>query len=83
MRPVRQGSEQAVFWACPVCNEIVAVTHQDGGTLRGAANAALFANHHTMKAPITVSPKLLSPEEKRDRWVEIWASVEFATGSAE
>ena len=71
---LKQGSEQAKFWQCTSCQQIVAVSCEIAGNLKGTVNANLFAQSHKLKTPVVVSPKLLSPEQKRDRWAKAWLS---------
>ena len=74
-----QGSEQAIFWQCKSCHELIVVTYEFEGGLKGAVNASLFAKIIKLQQSIPVSPKLLSPEEKLERWREAWMTVRFAT----
>lgn len=71
---LKQGSEQAKFWQCTSCQQIVAVSCEIAGNLKGTVNANLFAQSHKLKTPVVVSPKLLSLEQKRDRWAKAWLS---------
>jgi hypothetical protein len=72
---IQQGSNQAMFLSCADCGSVVAVVHQLDGSLKGAVNAVLLKEFERLQEPIIVSPRLLSPEEKRIRWEGIWASV--------
>jgi hypothetical protein len=67
----RQGSGSARFVLCRDCGVLVAVVHDDGDGLRGAANvrcleAAAFGE------PLTVSPQQLSRDAKVARWSQLW-----------
>lgn len=81
LHPIQQGSEQATFWQCASCNNIVAVTCILHNTLRGAANAQIFRKHHQLASPVVVSPKQLSAKEKTGRWGELWSRVCISTGN--
>ena len=72
LNQLRQGSEQAVFWQCSNCHQIVAVSHQYENEFRGALNAQLFSHEHQLPEAVVVSPKSLSPSEKRERWSSVW-----------
>lgn len=75
LRQLKQGSEQATFWQCSICNQIVAVTTKLDGEIRGAANGMLFIKSENLKRPVNVSPKVLAPEIKRERWASSWLKV--------
>ncbi|CAN0454303.1 unnamed protein product, partial [Ectocarpus fasciculatus] len=45
--------------------------------LKGAVVANLFEEKFKIGKPISVSPKLLTPEEKRIRWTSLWLTVEI------
>ena len=77
LTPLKQGSEQAVFWQCPLCDDVVVVTAVLNGILKGAVNAQLFSWWLTLGSPIVVSPKRLPPGAKRDRWNASWLQVSF------
>lgn len=80
LRQLTQGSEQAIFWQCKSCNQIVAVTSEFEGQIKGAVNGNLFTKKRTLKNPVPVSPKNLSPEKKRERWMSMWLKVNFNLG---
>ncbi len=77
LEQLMQGSEQAIFWQCKSCHNLIAVTHEFENGLQGAVNASLLAEKYDLQNPVTVSPKTLSPEEKRARWKEVWMQVKF------
>ncbi len=77
LKQLKQGSEQAIFWQCVFCDQIIAVTSEFEGKIKGAVNGKLFAKDRKLKTPITVSPKLLSATEKRARWQTMWLTVNF------
>ena len=55
------------------------MTHEFESGLQGAVNAGLFEKKYTLQASIPVSPQALSPEEKLERWREVWMTVRFNT----
>ena len=73
----QHGSEQASFLSCNTCNNVVAVVCKIGDVLKGAVNATLFKDFQQMKKPHVVSPKLLSAQEKLDRWSKLWLTVKI------
>lgn len=79
LEQLQQGSEQAIFWQCTSCHDLVGVTHEFENGIKGAVNASLFAANYELQNAIVVSPKTLSPEEKRERWGGVWMRVEFST----
>lgn len=80
LKQLKQGSEQATFWQCTSCNKIVAVTIAFDGQIKGAVNGNLFTKNWRLKNSVTVSPKILSPEKKRERWASAWLNVNFNVG---
>ena len=73
----KQGSKQANFISCSNCGDVVAVTYSSLKGLKGAVVANLFEEKYKMGKPISVSPKLLTPEEKLIRWISLWLTVEI------
>jgi len=71
-----QGSEQAHFLRCNSCGTVVAVCYSEGDSTIGAVNMSLFNEVHLMKTIIGSSPKLLSPTEKKLRWLQIWSPLQ-------
>lgn len=80
LKQLKQGSEQATFWQCTSCSQIVAVTIAFDGQIKGAVNGNLFTKNWCLKNSVTVSPKVLSPEKKRERWASVWLNVNFNVG---
>jgi len=77
LKQSKQGSEQAVFWQCLSCNNLIAVTNSLNGELKGAVNGQLFASKYKLGTSVIVSPKFLSSTEKRARWNSAWLRVKF------
>lgn len=75
MAQLKQGSGQAIFWQCNNCQQVVAVTNQSNGEIRGALSKKLFAKRYTLKPSISVSPQTLSPAQKAERWALVWSQV--------
>lgn len=74
---VRQGSEQAEFLTCPNCNSVVAAALSYKSHTLAAVNATLLDEHKRLAAAVIASPKLLSPEEKNQRWQQVWMPLIF------
>ncbi|WDE14163.1 aldehyde-activating protein [Thalassomonas haliotis] len=77
LEQLKQGSQQASFWQCASCNDLVAVTCEIDSQTKGAINAAMFEKQQCLKPAVSVSPKTLPPEEKLNRWNKVWLKVEF------
>ncbi len=78
---IKQGSEQAQFLCCDVCGNIIAVVYQfENNILKGAVNANLLIEAEKMLPSTTVSPKLLAPDEKLERWEQLWLKVKINGG---
>lgn len=75
MRQLQQGSEQASFWQCEHCDQVLVVTHEELGVLRGAVSKALFEKDYKLAPSVSVSPKQFSPREKTQRWSAVWSKV--------
>jgi len=82
---VQQGSEQAEFLTCPNCNSVVAAAlspelssalESKSHTL-AAVNATLLNEHKRLATAVVASPKMLSPEEKNQRWQQVWMPLTF------
>lgn len=70
----KNGSNQASFFHCKGCGQLLAVGADIHGELRGAVNAFLFKNLHFADA-IPIQPRLLSSSEKQARWDAIWGRL--------
>ena len=84
LQTVRQGSETADFIQCRHCGDVVAVVFDDGSTRYGTLNANCLAVRTLLPAAQSASPKLLSVEEKMQRWKKLWVSgvkINIATNS--
>ena len=67
-----QGSGIADFWICGKCGILVAVTYSHQPVSIGTLNANTLANRSTLKPAQIVSPKLLSSDDKKSRWQQVW-----------
>ena len=70
----KNGSEQASFFHCKSCDQLLAVGANIEGRFRGAVNAFLFKTINFSEA-LPIQPRLLSQAEKIQRWKEIWGNL--------
>ena len=75
-REERQGDEIARLLHCSECGELTVVICELNGVLRGAVRPQLLDDFSLLPPARSVSPKLLSPEQKIDRWKNLWMRVE-------
>lgn len=68
----RQGSESAEFLLCRHCGALVAVVFAGEEGLRGAVNVRCLARAAEFASTVTVSPQQLPPEQRRERWGQLW-----------
>lgn len=78
LQSLQQGSKQADFLACAQCQNVIAVVYQSDTQLIGAVNASLLEDKRKCKPAVVVSPKILSAEEKSNRWASLWGRVKVA-----
>ena len=83
LRAYRQGSEAARFQLCGRCGVLVAVTYMNAGSLFGAVNAGCLDPSIALGPRVVASPQLLGPEQKIDRWLQLWVpDVELVVARA-
>ncbi|MBL4794469.1 MAG: hypothetical protein JKY24_02945 [Pseudomonadales bacterium] len=68
----QNGDQLANFYYCDSCGDLLAVGCNFKGLLRGAVNPNLLPNAIQLGKPIQIQPRLLSPDEKLDRWGKLW-----------
>lgn len=71
----KQGSNQASFKLCSMCDEVICVNYRFGDSLKGALNIRLLDEQFLLSQAQTVSPKDLSPQQKIARWQNFWMPV--------
>lgn len=69
------GSEQAVFYHCAYCNQMLAVGAEIAGQQKGALNALLLDDQEHLGEPVAIQPRLLEPHEKLKRWSNLWCEL--------
>ncbi|WP_444895011.1 hypothetical protein ACJJI5_19245 [Microbulbifer sp. EKSA008] len=72
----RQNWDQlANFYHCKSCNQLLAVGCDINSQLRGAVNLNILNDMNEIGKPVQVKPRLLSAEEKLERWGKLWGSL--------
>jgi hypothetical protein len=69
------GDQLASFYHCASCGELLAVGCEINGALRGAANALLLEQRHSLGKSMPIQPRLLSSGEKLARWGKLWGTI--------
>jgi hypothetical protein len=75
LKPLTQGSEQAKFLSCTACGSVFAVIGTFNSGLKGAVNAGFLNDRNQLQKSVSVSPRLLSPAQKIERWEKLWSRV--------
>lgn len=70
----QNGDRLAKFYRCPSCNDLIAVSSEIDGVMRGAVNSNLLTCNN-LGEPVAISPKSLSSKEKIERWGTLWGVV--------
>ena len=68
----QNGDRLANFYHCKGCKALLAVGRDINGQLRGAVNANLLQDMNKLGPPIHIQPRLLSANEKLERWNQLW-----------
>ncbi len=71
----RNGDQLANFYYCDSCNDLLAVGCDLNSQLRGAVNANLLRDANQLGKTIEIQPRLLSADEKIDRWGRLWGQL--------
>jgi len=72
LRKYRQGSQTAEFLLCNRCGVLVVVTFEHASCVYGAVNARCLDANIRLGNPAPVSPQVLTPEERVERWSRLW-----------
>jgi hypothetical protein len=72
----KNGDQLAGFYHCAKCEDLLSVGCVIRGQLRGAVNALLLDQKELLGARIPIQPRLLSADEKLDRWSKLWGNLE-------
>ncbi len=71
----KNGDQLASFYYCDSCGDLLAVGRDFDNQLRGAVNANLFRDSSQLGQMIAIQPRLLSADEKLDRWGKLWGQL--------
>ena len=66
---------------CPNCGNMLGASLENESQFIGVVNGALLDEVNRLPASQTVSPKELSAEEKRTRWLSIWTPTKIIVKS--
>lgn len=69
---IQNGDKLANFYHCNYCGDLLAVGANLNGQLRGAVNSNLLHSSSQLGKSIQIQPRLLSSDEKLDRWGKLW-----------
>lgn len=72
---LQNGDELANFYYCNHCGDFLAVGCNLNGELRGAVNSNLLQSASNLGDRIRIQPRLLSPNEKLERWAQLWGAL--------
>jgi hypothetical protein len=76
-----QGSGQAHMLSCPSCGNMLGASLENDSQIIGVVNGALLDEVDRLPASQIGSPKKLSAEEKRARWLSIWTPTNIIVKS--
>ncbi len=71
----KNGDQLASFYYCDSCGDLLAVARDFNNQLRGAVNANLLFDSGQLGKVIEIQPRLLSVDEKLDRWGRLWGQL--------
>jgi len=71
----KNGDQLANFYYCDSCDDLLAVGRDFNNQLRGAVNVNLFRDSSQLGQAIAIQPRLLSADEKLDRWGKLWGQL--------
>ena len=74
VRQQRHGSQQATFYECAYCNDIVLAASTIDGETYGAINVQCLDRQSRFPPPVQADVCGQSPEEKLRRWRSNWCS---------
>lgn len=71
----KNGDQLANFYYCDSCGDLLAVGRDFNKQLRGAVNVNLLRDSSQLGQAIAIQPRLLSADEKLDRWGTLWGQL--------
>lgn len=75
----KNGETSARYYHCKNCNDFICVGIKTDQGLRGVLNSNTLTDREALGEPIPVQPRLLSDQEKVDRWKTIWSDLAFVS----
>ena len=76
-----QGSGQAQMLFCSNCGDMLGASLENEDQVIGVVNGALLNKVNRLPSSQIVSPKKLSADEKRTRWLSVWTPTEIIVKS--
>lgn len=76
----RNGDFLVDFYHCKSCDDLIVVGKEIEGSFLGALNSALLEDCSELGEIVPVQPRLLSPEEKVERWKGVWSKLVITLG---
>jgi hypothetical protein len=73
----KNGGTSARFYHCKNCNDFVCVGVEIDQRMRGVLNSNLLTDREALGESIPIQPRLLSDQEKLDRWKKLWSHLSF------
>lgn len=71
----QQGSEQATFLQCPVCETLLLAKYTSKNNSLASLNANIIELCCELQPSIIISPKHKSSVEKVNRWQQLWSKL--------
>lgn len=71
----KNGDRLANFYHCDCCGDFLAVGCHINGVLHGAVNSNLFSDTSQLGESVNIQPRLLSANEKIERWAGLWGTL--------
>lgn len=68
----RQGSGAAEMLVCRTCGVLLGALYRDGEKVYGVVNRRALEAPQELGAEQPVSPQTLAPEQKQERWRQLW-----------
>jgi hypothetical protein len=68
----RQGSGAAEMLVCRTCGVLLGALYRDGERIYGVVNSRSLEAPQGLGAEQPVSPQTLGPEQKQQRWRQLW-----------
>jgi len=76
----RNGDLLADFYHCKNCDDLIVAGKAIEGNWLGALNSELLDDCSKLAEVVPVQPRLLSPQEKVERWKRVWSTLVMEAG---